>query len=790
MPFRRRIAPTEVLKTMLQATFLLRSKIVLLVSGTAFCTASIIGGLSYYRTSQFATDKAVETLAGETRLAALKVRSAYGEMKNDAFIIARAPTVVSLLNSKLTGGIDPHDGTTEAHLRDRLAAIFALRLKARPYYRHMRYIGLADSGREIIRVNKTADGAIEIVAPENMQQKGAEPYFQEGLRTSQNQYVFSQVTYNRELGKMDANPIPLLRIVIPVFDKEKIRLGMIVIDADYEAFLTETLGELGIKAEIYVTDQQGTYIQLSRDGKISRLQVAENYAAPPPDFIRDGVAAEDAEGRFAAGEFIGYRYRLAIDPLYSEAAISALTLVPKSELLASTHALVRESLIGGTLLVLAASLAAALLSTRLTRPLVEMAKNMNAFGHEGQTESLDLPVHLRDEVGALARAFRDLTARLDLSTAHRAKLSTQLDAFINNAVDGLIVIGSRGTIQQVNPALSALFGYELDELIGQNVALLMPEPALSEHDTYLEAYRATGTRNYIGTIRDETGRRKDGTLFPIALSISELQFAGRSVFTGIIRDMTGVQQAQREIERYAAELERSNQELDQFAYVAAHDLKAPLRVINNASRWLDEDLGDKLAGEDRENMTLLRNRVVRMEKLLDDLLEYSRVGKTDDARYKETVSGVTLIDDLLMLLAPPPGMTIRFADTFKTISVRRMPLQQVLFNLIGNAIKHHDRDRGSVEIDVAETEAEFRFSVRDDGPGIPQQFQEKIFEMFHTLRPRDQVEGSGMGLALVKKTIGRFGGTIEVQSENEQGSEFIVIWPKKQRSTHLSERAA
>lgn len=312
----------------------------------------------------------------------------------------------------------------------------------------------------------------------------------------------------------------------------------------------------------------------------------------------------------------------------------------------------------------------------------------------------------------------------------------------------------------------------------------------SRHDTYLEAYQATGTRKYIGTIRDETARRKDGTLFPIALSISELQFGGRSVFTGIIRDMTAVRHAQRENERYAAELERSNQELDQFAYVAAHDLKAPLRVINNASRWLDEDLGDKLTGDDRENMTLLRNRVVRMEKLLDDLLEYSRVGKTDDARYKQTISGGTLIDDLLMLLAPPPGMTIRFADAFKTISVRRMPLQQVLFNLISNAIKHHDRDSGLVEIEVAETEAEFRFSVRDDGPGIPLQFQEKIFEMFHTLRPRDQVEGSGMGLALVKKTIERFGGTIAVRSENEQCSEFIFVWPKKQQSTHLSERAA
>ena len=213
-------------------------------------------------------------------------------------------------------------------------------------------------------------------------------------------------------------------------------------------------------------------------------------------------------------------------------------------------------------------------------------------------------------------------------------------------------------------------------------------------------------------------------------------------------------------------------------------------MINNAARWLEEDLGDKLAGEDRENMTLLRNRVLRMEKLLDDLLEYSRVGKTDDARYKETVSGVTLMGDLLLLLAPPPAMTIRFADAFKAISVRRMPLQQVLFNLIGNAMKHHDRGSGLIEIGVIESDTEFRFSVRDDGPGIPAQFQEKIFEMFHTLRPRDEVEGSGMGLALVKKTVERFGGTIAVRSDGGRGTEFTFVWLKKQQSISLSERAA
>jgi PAS domain S-box-containing protein len=775
---------------MLQTTFSLRSKITLLVSGTAFCIASLIGGLNYYGISQIATDKAIEKLAGETRLAALKVRSAYGEMKNDAFIIARAPTVVSLVNSKRTGGIDPHDGATEAHLRDRLAAIFALRVKSRTYYRQMRYLGLADNGREIVRVDKTADGAIEVVVPENMQQTGSEPYFQDGLRALQNQYVFSRVIYNREWRKVDANPTPMLPIVIPVFDEEKTRLGMMVVNADYEVFLSEALRELGINAEIYVTDQQGNYIQLSRDGKISRLQVAENYSSPPPDFIRDSVAAEDAEGRFAAGDFIGYRYRLAIDPDFSDAAISVLILAPKSELFASTNVLLKESLIGGALLIAAASLVAAFLAARITQPISQMAERIRGLGRDGGIEALELPVHLRDEVGQLARAFHELKDWVILSDTHRKKLSTQLDSFIANSVDGFIISDDHGIIEKVNPAVLDLFGYERYELVGSNVAMLMPAAVSDKHDGFLKAYQETGVRTYIGTIRDEIAKHKDGTAFPIALSISAVQLADRKLLSAVFRDMTAVQHTRREIERYAAELERSNQELDQFAYIAAHDLKAPLRVINNASRWLEEDLSDKLTGDDRENMTLLRNRVRRMEKLLDDLLEYSRVGKGEDNRYEELVDGNTMIDDLRLLLAPPSGISVRFANAFKTISVCRMPLQQVLLNLISNAIKHHDRDSGLIEIDAAQTEDGLRFSVRDDGPGIPREFHETIFDMFLTLKPRDQVEGSGMGLAMVKKIVKRAGGVITVTSDGKRGTEFTFTWPTMRQSSDHSEKAA
>jgi two-component system sensor kinase FixL len=249
--------------------------------------------------------------------------------------------------------------------------------------------------------------------------------------------------------------------------------------------------------------------------------------------------------------------------------------------------------------------------------------------------------------------------------------------------------------------------------------------------------------------------------------------------TGFITDISESKEAERKMLAYAAELERSNRELDEFAYVASHDLKAPLRVINNASRWLEEDLGPHMSEGDRENMTLLRGRVQRMEKLLDDLLEYSRIGRSTDDRYNEIVNGQELMENILLLLSPPAGFEVRVAPGFADISVKRMPLQQALYNLIANAIKHHDKTEGIVEVSVADEGDHLRFTVRDDGPGIPPRFHAQVFKMFQTLKPRDQVEGSGMGLALVKKMVDHVGGELALDSEEGQGASFSFTWPKE-----------
>jgi PAS domain S-box-containing protein len=231
------------------------------------------------------------------------------------------------------------------------------------------------------------------------------------------------------------------------------------------------------------------------------------------------------------------------------------------------------------------------------------------------------------------------------------------------------------------------------------------------------------------------------------------------------------------VEQRTAELERSNRELDQFAYVASHDLKAPLRAINHLASWIAQDVGESLPLASQEHLQKLQARVRRMETLLNDLLAYSRA-----ARQRHPVEVVDINDiiaDATEFVAPPAGFAVRIDRKLPILRTERTPLEIIFRNLIGNAIKHHDNPAaGVVEISARDRGEFVEFVVKDNGPGIEPVYHQRIFEMFQTLKPRDLVEGSGVGLAVVKRTVESRGGSIQVVSDVGEGAAFCFTWPK------------
>jgi PAS domain S-box-containing protein len=242
---------------------------------------------------------------------------------------------------------------------------------------------------------------------------------------------------------------------------------------------------------------------------------------------------------------------------------------------------------------------------------------------------------------------------------------------------------------------------------------------------------------------------------------------GKAYILGVSRDVT-------KQEKLIDMLKESNRDLDEFAYIASHDLKAPLNSIKRLVSWLEEDAGEVLQEDSLEHFGMIKNRINRMNMLLKDLLDYSRIGKNDGLPQKLNLQDTAkYCYDLLDL---PEGFIIDVDDI--VLVLPKLPLELVLTHLMSNAIKHHDKKSGHIKIKCEYLKHDYQISVTDDGPGIDPSLHEKIFMKFQTLKPRDEVEGSGLGLAMVKKALANHSGKISIKSDVGKGTTFIVKWPK------------
>jgi light-regulated signal transduction histidine kinase (bacteriophytochrome) len=233
-----------------------------------------------------------------------------------------------------------------------------------------------------------------------------------------------------------------------------------------------------------------------------------------------------------------------------------------------------------------------------------------------------------------------------------------------------------------------------------------------------------------------------------------------------------------------AALEDRNRELDQFAYGASHDLKAPLRGIANLSEWVEEDLAGAMTEGARGQMALLRARVHRMEALIDGLLAYARAGRV--AEQSETVDVGLMVREIIDVFAVPKDKaTFRVGAGLPTLRTERVPLQQILMNLLGNAVKHKGGDGAQIGVEARAVGDGWEFSVLDNGAGVPVEFRERIFDIFQKLDSRDKVEGAGIGLAIVRKLVVRRGGHAWVDSSFSGGAAFRFTWPNVSKALAL-----
>lgn len=382
-------------------------------------------------------------------------------------------------------------------------------------------------------------------------------------------------------------------------------------------------------------------------------------------------------------------------------------------------------------------------------------------------------------VAGLVIQFRRQSGSSGTLPSDPAQQSVELlQLAVEASPSGMLAVDERGVIVLENAEAARIFGYGRKELIGTVVEVLVPLELAQGHAELRHRYSAHPAARAMGAHRNLLGRRKDGSTLPLEIGLSPLTIRRERLVLCAIVDRTLVAESERKLEQKTAELERINAELDEFAAAASHDLKAPLRAIQNAATWLEEDLPPSAwTLEATESMRLLKRRAARMETLLDALLQYARAGRTD--LVSEEFPTRQVVDDIVLLLGEPARLSVRAAPDLPVLFTPRVPFERVLYNLISNAVKHASGKPGLVVSVNARAEGDgYIFEVTDDGPGIPPEYFERIFEVFTTLRPRDEVEGAGMGLALVKKLVEYHGGRVTVTSALGRGSTFSFYWPK------------
>jgi len=428
-----------------------------------------------------------------------------------------------------------------------------------------------------------------------------------------------------------------------------------------------------------------------------------------------------------------------------------------------------------------------------------------------------------------ATGFAKVTREVDHARAMDDALRKSEQSFsllVQSVTDyAILLLDPEGRVTSWNEGAQRIKGYTADDIIGRSFKKFYPPEAIAAG--FPERELESAARD--GRFEDEDWRvRKDGSRFWANVVVTALRNnAGNLIgYAKVTRDLTARREAEEQARKLAAEeaqhveamrrseelatlnnrLKHTNDELrsalqaaedsrqaaeqaasamadayrqlDQFAYVASHDLKAPLRGIANLAQWIQDDAPEGLSDESAEHLRLLHSRVQRMEALIDGILAYSRAGRVSSKA--EMVDTGALVHEVIDLIAPPDGVTIAVPDDLPTLKTKLLPLQQVFMNLVVNAVKYGSAERAdaTVRIEWRDAGDDIQFSVSDNGPGIAPEFHDRVWGIFQVLTSRDKIEGTGVGLAVVKKIVESHGGRVSLESTPGEGATFHFTWPK------------
>ncbi|MBI3853134.1 MAG: PAS domain S-box protein [Verrucomicrobia bacterium] len=375
--------------------------------------------------------------------------------------------------------------------------------------------------------------------------------------------------------------------------------------------------------------------------------------------------------------------------------------------------------------------------------------------------------------------LRKVNAALEKEIIVRQKAEERFRRFLESAPDAIVIINRHGLIELMNSQAERLFAYSREELLGKEIELLVPPRFRGNHAGHRMRFFDAPTVRPMGAGLNLYGLRKDNTEFPVEVSLSPLETEEGTLVSSAIRDITERRQNEKNLQTALTELRRSNEELERFAYVASHDLQEPLRMVSSYTQMLAQRYNDKLDDDARDFIRYAVEGATRMQQLINDLLEYSRMGTRGQSFESVDVNGVLGQVRVTLQSAIKQCQGLVTNEPLPTILADAPQLIRLVQNLISNAIKFRGKEPPHVHVAAVERLDEWIFSVRDNGIGIAAEYFDRIFLIFQRLHSQAEYPGTGVGLAICKRIVERHGGRIWVESELGKGSVFYFTIPKQ-----------
>jgi PAS domain S-box-containing protein len=441
-----------------------------------------------------------------------------------------------------------------------------------------------------------------------------------------------------------------------------------------------------------------------------------------------------------------------------------------------------------------------------SRHMLEIAKRDGRFEEEAWRVRKDgsrywanvVLTALRDRGGNLlgfVKVSHDITERKRHEEILR-KTEERTRSILETAIDAIVVMDSQGLIHEWNPAAEQMFGYSRRQAIGQELAeLIIPAYLRERHRLGLARYLVDGHGPMLNQRIETVALRSDGSEFPIEVAITQSRTNGSTTFTGYISEITERKRAEEEIRKLNSELEQrvqkrteqleaANRELEAFSYSVSHDLRAPLRHINGFVEILQSGAGQSLNAENRRYLDTIAESARQMGRLIDDLLDFSRMGRTE-LRFVPVNLNNVVTESRRELRQEEQGRDIQWnIAALPEVPGDPAMLRQVFINLLSNALKYsRTRPRTQIEVNASETPEDYVISVHDNGVGFDNAYANKLFGVFQRLHPAQEFEGTGIGLAIVRRVINRHGGRAWAEGAPNRGATFYVTLPKERPAT-------